>query len=55
MDHRRPWGTTLVYAMTDGERYLLVVIAPAVDGGVYIVTARDLNDSERRTFRRKGR
>lgn len=48
-------GTTLVYAMTDSGRYLLVVIAPALDGGVYIVTARDLNDSERRTFRRKGR
>jgi len=48
-------GTTLVFAMTDAGRYLLVVIAPALDGGVYIVTARDLTDSERRTFRRKGR
>ena len=48
-------GTTLVFAMTDAGRYLLVVIAPAHDGGVYVVTARDLNDSERRTFRRKGR
>lgn len=47
--------TTLVFAMTDAGRYLLVVIAPALDGGVYVVTARDLNDSERRTFRRKGR
>lgn len=47
--------TTLVFAMTDAGRYLLVVIAPAQDGGVYVVTARDLNDSERRTFRRKGR
>jgi len=33
-------------------RYLLVVIAPALDGGVYIVAARNLTDSERRTFRR---
>ncbi len=48
-------GTTLVFAMTDAGRYLLVVIAPAHDGDVYVVTARDLNDSERRTFRRKGR
>ena len=47
--------TTLVYAMTDAGRYLLVVIAPALDGGVYIVTARRLTDSERRTFRQKGR
>ena len=47
--------TTLVYAMTDSGRYLLVVIAPALGGGVYVVTARDLTDSERRTFRRKGR
>lgn len=48
-------GVTLVFAVTDAGRYLLVVIAPARDGGVYVVTARDLNDSERRTFRRKGR
>jgi len=48
-------GTTLVFAMTDAGRYLLVVVASALDGGVYVVTARDLNDSERRTFRRKGR
>jgi len=47
--------TTLVFAVTDAGRYLLVVIAPAFDGGVYVVTARDLTDSERRTFRRKGR
>ena len=47
--------TTLVYAMTDAARHLLIVIAPALDGGVYVVTARDLTDSERRTFRRKGR
>lgn len=47
--------TTLVYAMTDAGRYLLVVIAPALDGGVYIVAARRLTDSERRTFRQKGR
>lgn len=47
--------TTLVFAMTDAGRYLLVVTAPALDGGVNVVTARDLTDSERRTFRRKGR
>ena len=48
-------ATTLVFAVTDAGRYLLVVIAPALDGGVYVITARDLTDSERRTFRRKGR
>lgn len=48
-------GTTLVYAMTDVGRCLLVVIAPALDGDACVVTARDLNHSERRTFRRKGR
>jgi len=41
--------------MTNAGRYLLVVIASALDGGLYVVTARDLNSSERRTFRRKGR
>jgi len=46
--------TTLVYAVTSAGRFLLVVIVPALDGGVYVVTARDLTDSERRTFRRKG-
>lgn len=31
---------TLVFAMTDAGRYLLVVIAPALGGGAYVVTAR---------------
>lgn len=48
-------GTTLVFAMTDAGRHLLVVIAPALGGGVHVVTARDLTATERRTFRRKGR
>lgn len=48
-------NSTLVYAQTDAGRHLLIVVAPASDGGVYIVTARDMTDSERRTFRRKGR
>lgn len=48
-------GTTLVYARTLAGRYLLVVVAPASDGGIQVVTARDLTNTERSTFRRKGR
>lgn len=31
------------------------VLVEAVDGRWYVATARDMNDTERRTFRRKGR
>jgi uncharacterized protein len=47
--------STLLYGVTDGGRLLLVVLAEAVDGRWYVATARQMTDTERRTFRRKGR
>lgn len=34
---------------------LLAVLVEAVDGRWYVATARYMNNTERRTFRRKGR
>jgi uncharacterized protein len=48
-------GVTLQYGVTDAGRYLLVVLAEAMDGRWYVVTARDMTSSEKRTFRAKGR
>lgn len=47
-------GTTLVYGQTYAGRYLLVV---ALDEGgeAFVVTARDMTDAEKKTFRRKAR
>jgi uncharacterized protein len=47
-------GTTLVYGQTYAGRHLLVV---AVDenGQAFIVTARDMTDAEKKTFRKKAR
>jgi hypothetical protein len=47
--------STLLYCATEDGRALLVVLAEAVDGRWYVATARDMTDTERRTFRRKGR
>jgi hypothetical protein len=47
--------STLLYCVTDHGRLLLIVLAEAVDGRWYVATARDMTDTERRTFRRKGR
>lgn len=47
--------STLLYSVTDAGRPLLVVLVEAVDGRWYVATARDMNTTERRTFRRKGR
>jgi uncharacterized DUF497 family protein len=47
-------GTTLVFGTSAAGRHLLVVIGAAPDGGVSIVTAREMTETERRTFRRKG-
>jgi hypothetical protein len=47
-------GTLLIYGRTYAGRYLLVV---AIDEGeeAFIVTARDMTSSEKKTFHRKGR
>lgn len=47
--------STLLYCVTEDGRALLVVPAEAVDGRWYVATARDMTDTERRAFRRKGR
>ncbi len=48
-------GVDLVYGTTDAGRYLLVVLAEAVDGRDYVVTARDMDSPERRNFTRQAR
>ncbi|GAA1404082.1 hypothetical protein GCM10009613_65840 [Pseudonocardia kongjuensis] len=48
-------NTTLIYGTTDNGRHLLVVTAPSEDGRYYVVTARDMDDAERRAFARKAR
>ena len=46
--------TRLVFGTTSAGRLLFVVIAEAIDGGLSIVTARDMTASEKRLFRKKG-
>jgi uncharacterized DUF497 family protein len=47
-------GTTLAYGRTDAGRYLLVVVI--ADGEeAFVLTARDMTDAEKKTFRRKAR
>ncbi len=46
--------TTIVYGRTYEGRYLTVVAVE--DGGeAFVVTARDMTDSEKKTFRKKAR
>ncbi|TDN65406.1 hypothetical protein C8E95_6893 [Pseudonocardia autotrophica] len=42
-----------VYGRTDAGRYLVVILSEAEDGRDFVVTARDLTDSERRSFLRR--
>ncbi len=48
-------GTTEIYGTSDAGRALVVIVAPALDGRWYVVTAREMTTNERRAFRRKGR
>jgi hypothetical protein len=48
-------GTTLAYGRTYAGRYLLVVAVDEGDGRAFIVTARDMTDAEKKTFRTKAR
>ncbi len=45
-------GTALVYGATEAGRDLLVVVVEG-DGDVFVVTARDMHRSEKRTFERR--
>jgi uncharacterized protein len=45
--------TTKVFGTTDAGRYLAILLTGALDGRDYVVTARDMTDTERRAFRRK--
>jgi hypothetical protein len=47
-------SSTLIYGRTHAGRYLLVV-AIVEDEEAFVVTARDMTDSEKKTFRRKAR
>lgn len=47
-------GTTLAYGCTYAGRYLLVVVI-AEGEEAFVVTARDMTDAEKKTFRRKAR
>ena len=47
--------TEQVFGTTNAGRHLLVVLADALDGRDYVVTARDMTDTERRKFRRRAR
>lgn len=47
--------TTEVFGTTMAGRNLVMIVAPAMNGRWYLVTARDMTDNERLTFRRKGR
>ena len=47
-------GTTLVLGTSKEGRHLLVVVTEAADGRDFVVTARDMTDSEKRLFREKG-
>lgn len=48
-------STEYVFGTTTAGRHLMVVLAEAIDGRDFVVTARDMTGGERQTFRRKGR
>jgi len=45
----------LVFGTTDSGRHLAVVLSEAEDGRLFVVTARDMTESERRAFARRVR
>ena len=46
--------TTEVLGITITGRHLLIVTTEAADGRDFIITARDMSPTEKRTFRTKG-
>ena len=48
-------ATRLVFSRTEAGRCVFVVVGEAADGRDFIITARDMTQSEQRQFREKGR
>ena len=48
-------GVQEVHGRTDAGRYLIVFLSESEDGGDHVVTARDMDKTERRNFCREGR
>ena len=46
-------GVEEIYGQTDTGRYLVVIISEAEDGRDFVITARDMSPSERRSFQRR--
>lgn len=46
---------TYIFGQTDAGRALIVVLTNAIDGRDFVVTARDMTDTERRLYDRRGR
>lgn len=47
--------TTILLGRTYAGRYLFVVLSDAMDGRLYVATARDMNAAEQREYHRKAR
>jgi uncharacterized DUF497 family protein len=47
----------MVFGRTRSGRFLLVVVVESIaeEGSIYVVTAREMNDSERRSYERRWR
>jgi hypothetical protein len=47
--------TTLLYGRTDAGRYLFAVLAEAVDGRWFVVTAYDMTPTQRRVYNKNAK
>ena len=46
-------GCYAIYGQTDFGRYLVVIVAPRAEGMVYVVTARDMVEREKRWTKKR--
>lgn len=45
----------VILGLTDAGRYLFVVLEPQAGNRAYVITARDMDDGERRRFKTRGK
>ena len=51
--HTGKYGRQVVYGRTEGGRYLIIIVAPQNRRTAWLITARDMIDSERQRYRRR--
>jgi uncharacterized DUF497 family protein len=51
--HTGKYGRQVIYGQMEGGRYLIIIVEPRNRRTAWLITARDMTDSEKQRYRRR--